>query len=302
MAHHDATSHILASLRANLIICVSKLVAAFWTGSGAMLAEGIHTGADSVNQLLLLRGVSESRIPADAEHPLGHGRTAYFWSFMVAIFMFLGGGVFSVYEGIEHLYHPEPIQYLWVAIAILGGSLLLEGWATYDNIREFNRRRGSQGFFQYLQQTKDCDLVVVFGENAASVLGLLLAITAIVLAKITGDPRFDAAGTLLVGLVLIGVAAFLALEIKSLLTGEAADPGVLAALKECVAEDPRLSSLLNCVALQQGPGEVLVAAKVRLQDTLHGPQIVEAINALEKRLKAKRGDVKWLFIEPDVVA
>jgi divalent metal cation (Fe/Co/Zn/Cd) transporter len=134
------------------------------------------------------------------------------------------------------------------------------------------------------------------------VLGLLLAITAIVLAKITGDPRFDAAGTLLVGLVLIGVAAFLALEIKSLLTGEAADPGVLAALKECVAEDPRLSSLLNCVALQQGPGEVLVAAKVRLQDALHGPQIVEAINALEKRLKAKRGDVKWLFIEPDVVA
>ena len=267
-----------------------------------MLAEGIHTGADSVNQLLLLRGVSESRIPADAEHPLGHGRTAYFWSFMVAIFMFLGGGVFSIYEGVEHLYHPEPIQYLWVAIAILGGSLLLEGWATYGNIREFNRRRGSQGFFQYLQQTKDCDLVVVFGENAASVLGLLLAITAIVLAKITGDPRFDAAGTLLVGLVLIGVAAFLALEIKSLLTGEAADPGVLAALKECVAEDPRLSSLLNCVALQQGPGEVLVAAKVRLQDTLHGPQIVEAINALEKRLKAKRGDVKWLFIEPDVVA
>jgi len=302
MAHHDATSHILASLRANLIICVSKLVAAFWTGSGAMLAEGIHTGADSVNQLLLLRGVSESRIPADAEHPLGHGRTAYFWSFMVAIFMFLGGGVFSIYEGIEHLYHPEPIQYLWVAIAILGGSLLLEGWATYGNIREFNRRRGSQGFFQYLQQTKDCDLVVVFGENAASVLGLLLAITAIVLAKITGDPRFDAAGTLLVGLVLIGVAAFLALEIKSLLTGEAADPGVLAALKECVSEDPRLSSLLNCVALQQGPGEVLVAAKVRLQDTLQGTQIVEAINALEKRLKAKRGDVKWLFIEPDVVA
>ena len=302
MAHHDATSHILASLRTNLIICAAKLVAAFWTGSGAMLAEGIHSGADSVNQLFLLRGVSESRIPPDADHPLGHGRTSYFWSFMVAIFMFLGGGVFSVYEGIQHLYHPEPIQHLWVALAILRGSLLLEGWATYGNIRELNRRRGSQGLFQYVQQTKDCDLVVVFGENAAAVVGLILAMAAIAVAKITGDPRFDAAGTLLVGLVLICVAVFLSCEIKSLLTGEAADPGVFSALQECVAEDPRLAALLKCVALQQGPGEVLVAAKVRLQDTLSGTQIVEAINALEKRLKARRSDVKWLFVEPDVVA
>ena len=301
MAHHDATSHILASLRTNLIICAAKLVAAFWTGSGAMLAEGIHSGADSVNQLFLLRGVSESRIPPDADHPLGHGRTSYFWSFMVAIFMFLGGGVFSVYEGIQHLYHPEPIQHLWVALAILSGSLLLEGWATYGNIRELNRRRGSQGLFQYVQQGFTTSRSTSFSISAA-VVGLILAMAAIAVAKITGDPRFDAAGTLLVGLVLICVAVFLSCEIKSLLTGEAADPGVFSALQECVAEDPRLAALLKCVALQQGPGEVLVAAKVRLQDTLSGTQIVEAINALEKRLKARRSDVKWLFVEPDVVA
>lgn len=300
MAHHDATAHILASLWANIAICIAKLGAAFLTGSGAMLAEGIHTGADSVNQLMLLRGVKESRKPPDAAHPLGHGRTAYFWSFMVAVFMFLGGGVFSVYEGIQHLRHPEPVQHLWIALGILGGSLLLEGWATYGNIREFNRRRGPLSLWRYLLETKDSDLVVLFGENAAAVLGLVLALAAIAAAKLTGDPRWDAAGTLLVGIVLIGVAAFLAMEIKSLLTGEAADPAVLESLRIAVSEDPRLVNVLNCVAIQQGPGEVLVAAKVRIQDALSGPQLVETINALEKRLKTARGDVRWLFVEPDV--
>ena len=302
MSTHDASSHIYASLRANLVICVAKLIAAFWTGSGAMLAEGIHTGADSMNQLLLLRGVSEAKQPPDADHPLGHGRNAYFWAFMVAIFMFLGGGVFSVYEGIHHLWHPEPVQYLWIALGILGGSLLLEGWATIDNIREFNRRRGSRGFWHYLRATKDSDLVVVFGENAASVIGLVFALAAITLAKVTGDPRWDAAGTLLVGLVLIGVAAFLATEIKSLLTGEAADPEVLQALRKAVEADPCFSEVLRSVAIQQGPGEVLVAAKVRVQESLSGPQLVEAINGLERRFKESRRDVCWLFLEPDVSA
>lgn len=302
MSHHDASSHIYASLRANLLICAAKLAAAFWTGSGAMLAEGIHTGADSMNQLLLLRGVSEAKQPPDADHPLGHGRNAYFWAFMVAIFMFLGGGVFSVCEGLHHLWHPEPIRYLGVALAILGGSLLLEGWATFDNIREFNRRRGSQGFWQYLRATKDSDLVVVFAENAASVLGLVLALAAIGLAKVTDDPRWDALGTLLVGLVLIGVAAYLATEIKSLLTGEAADPEVLQALRAIVEADPQFARVLSSVAIQQGPGEVLVAAKVRLHDSLSGPQLVEAINGLERRFKESRHDVRWLFIEPDVSA
>lgn len=219
MAHDDTSSHIWASLRSNILITIAKLAAAAWTRSGAMLAEGIHTGADTVNLLLLFQGLREASKPPDEEHPLGHGRSAYFWSFMVALFMFLGGSVFAVYEGIQHIVHPEPVRNLPVAIGILGLSLLLDCWITYGNIREFNRRRGTQGFVAHLLHTKDSNLVVVFGENAAAVLGLAIALMALVLAQVTGDPRYDAAGTLLVGVVLIGVAMFLAVEIKSLLAG-----------------------------------------------------------------------------------
>ena len=299
MSHDDTSSHIWASLRSNILITIAKLAAAAWTRSGAMLAEGIHTGADAVNQLLLFQGLREASKPPDAEHPLGHGRSAYFWSFMVALFMFLGGGVFAVYEGIQHIVHPEPVRNLPVAIGILGLSLLLDCWITYGNIREFNRRRGTQGFVAHLLHTKDSNLVVVFGENAAAVLGLAIALTALVLAQVTGDPRYDAAGTLLVGVVLIGVAVFLAVEIKSLLAGESADPQIAEALRDEVESDGRFHGVLTVITIQQGPGEVLVAAKVRLDESLDTRGLVTAINELERRLKARCSEIRWLFIEPD---
>lgn len=293
------TSHIIQSLVVNVIIAAAKFGAAFFTGSGAMLAEAIHSFADCGNQLLLLRGVTESRKPPDASHPLGYGRNVYFWSFMVALLLFTGGGVFSLYEGIHHWQHPEPVANIGLALVILGGSLLLEGWATWGNIKALNERRGKTRFFQFLQDTKDSDLVVVFGENAAAVLGLAFALVAIALTKITGDLRFDALGSFSVGVVLVGVAIFLAREVKSLLVGEAADPTIKEAASQLAIEHPKIDKLLACITVQQGPGEVFVALKVKIVTGMSGEELVNVINEYEDQLRDRCPSVQWCFVEPD---
>ncbi len=299
MSRQDSTRHIIQSLVVNLVIAAGKLAAAVVTGSGAMLAESIHSFADCGNQLLLLRGVKESRRPPDATHPLGYGRTLYFWSFMVALLLFTGGGVFSIYEGVHHWQHPEPVENLALAVGILGASLVLEGWATWGNIRELNARRGTTPFVTYLRQTKDSDLVVVFGENSAAVLGLALALASVLLTKLTGDLRFDAAGTTMVGVVLIGVAIFLAVEVKSLLVGEAADPTISVAASELAIAHPKIASLLACVTVQQGPGEVFVAIKIKIENGLTGKELVDVINEYEDQLRERCPEVQWCFVEPD---
>ena len=293
------TGHIIQSLVVNLIIAAGKFAAAFFTGSGAMLAEAIHSFADCGNQLLLLRGVTEAKKLPDATHPLGYGRNVYFWSFMVALLLFSGGGVFSLYEGVHHWMHPEPVENITLALAILGGSLLLEGWATLGNIKELNGRRGKTAFFQYLKDTKDSDLVVVFGENAAAVLGLFFALASIALTKVTGDLRFDALGSFSVGVVLVGVAIFLAREVKSLLVGEAADPTIKQAAADLAIAHPKIDQLLACITVQQGPGEVFVALKVKIARGMSGEELVNVINEYEDQLREKCPEVQWCFVEPD---
>ncbi len=293
------TGHIIQSLIVNVVIAVAKGAAAVFTGSGAMLAEAIHTSADCGNQLLLLRGVTEAKKLPDEKHPLGYGRNLYFWSFMVALLLFTGGGVFSIYEGVHHWQHPEPVENLALALGILGFSLLLEGWATIGNIKELNARRKAVPFFRFLQETKDSDLVVVFGENAAAVLGLFFALVAIALTKITDEPKFDAVGSMLVGVILVGVAVFLATEVKSLLVGEAADPTIKAAATELVTAHPKIEKLLACITVQQGPGEVFVALKVKIAHGMSGEELIGVINEYEDQLRARCPEVQWCFVEPD---
>jgi cation diffusion facilitator family transporter len=301
MSAENPTSHIIQSLVVNLIIAALKFVAAFFTGSGAMLAEAIHSFADCGNQLLLLRGVKQGMRPPDERHPLGYGRSVYFWSFMVALLLFTGGGVFSIYEGIHKLGEPKhELEHVGWAIGILGFSLLLEGWATIGNIRELNKRRGAKPFIKFLQDTKDSDLVVLFGENSAAVLGLFFALAAIVVSYLTGDTRADAVGTLLVGLVLVGVAVFLAVEVKSLLVGEAADPEISQAAIEAASTDKRIDRIVSCITMQQGPGEVIVALKFKCDPSLNANDLSLLINDLEARLREKRPEAKWIFCEPDL--
>lgn len=300
VAADHSTSHIVQSLVANALIAGFKGLAALLTGSGALLAETLHSAADCGNQILLLFGVKSARKVPDPTHPLGYGRSLYFWSFLVALLLFSGGGVFSIYEGIHKMGEPEPIDKPWIGFLILGISLLIEGAATGSNIRELNKRRGAKPFFQYLKDTKDSDLVVIFGENAAATVGLALAMIALGLAVTTGDSRWDGAGSLAIGLVLVGVAVFLAVEVKSLLVGESADPEIELAVNEILRDHPKLESLLQIITVQQGPGEVLVALKIRFLSSLTSDEICAAINGFERSLRARRSEVKWCFIEPDL--
>jgi len=297
--NEHATGHIIQSLVVNVTITLAKFVAAFFTGSGAMLAEAIHTSADCSNQILLLLGVKRARKQPDGAHPLGYGRELYFWSFMVAMLLFTGGGVFSVYEGTHKILRPEPVERVLVGLAVLVFSFVLEGGSTVSNVREINKRRGSMPFFRYLRDTKDSDLIVVFGENAAASLGLLFAMGAIGLASLTGQGLWDGVGSLLVGLVLLAVAIFLATEVKSLLVGEAADPLVDAAVRAVAAEHRDIEGVLRVLAIQQGPGEIMLAMKVRMRAGLSGEQLVDAINVFERALKARITEIRWCFVEPD---
>jgi cation diffusion facilitator family transporter len=295
-----SSSHIIQSLLVNFAISVAKGIAAVFTGSGALLAETLHSLADCGNQGLLLLGVNQAKRKPDAQHPLGYGRTLYFWSFMVALLLFTGGGVFSIYEGIHKITAPEPVERVWIGLTILAFSLLLEGASTVSNVREINRRRADKPFFRYLRDTKDSDLVVVFGENAAASIGLLFAFLALLAADYTKDGRWDAVGSMAIGVVLVGVAIFLALEVKSLLIGEAADPVIEASAREIIQEHKSLEKLLNIITVQQGPGEVLVVLKVGFSSKLTSNEVCEAINAFEASLRAKRPEVRWIFIEPDI--
>jgi cation diffusion facilitator family transporter len=299
MSAGGSLGEIVKSLVVNVTIAIAKAVAAVVSGSGAMLAETLHSFADCGNQILLLVGVRSSHRPADVKHPLGYGRAMYFYSFIVALLLFFGGGVFSIREGLHKFLHPERVDNITLALGILLFSFVLEGWSLLGNIRAINRRRGDKHFIRYLRDTKDSDLIVVFGENSAAVLGLTFAMGALVLAKQTGDGRWDGIGSLAIGLVLVGVATFLAREVKSLLVGEAADASITKVAEELADIDPNVDKVLRVLTLQQGPGEIVVAMKLKMRSGMHTEELVEAINQFERDLKARIPEVRWSFIEPD---
>ena len=295
----SSARHLIQSLLVNVAIAVVKSIAAYFTKSGSMLAEALHSFSDCGNQILLLIGVRQAKKPADDKHPFGYGRAVYFWSFMVAMMLFLGGGMFSMYEGVHKIREPEPVERVWLGVGILAISLVLEGGATLSNIKELNKRRGKKAFYQYLKDTTDSDLVVVFGENSAAVLGLAFAIAALLLASATGDGRWDGIGSAAIGVVLVGVAIFLATEVSSLLLGEAADPDIDGVARELATTFPEMEGVLNVLTMQQGPGEVLVHIKIAFLATLTVEECCRVINVFEERLRAARPEVRWVFVEPD---
>jgi cation diffusion facilitator family transporter len=294
------TSHIWQAFYTNVTIAVIKIAAAVFTGSGAMLAEAIHSSSDCANQILLFFGIRGASKAASPSHPLGYGRSIYFWSFMVAMLLFTGGGVFSIYEGIHKIMTPEPVNNIGWALGILAVSLVLEGNATRGNIVEMNKRRGKVPFFRYLRETKDSDLIVVFGENAAASGGLLAALATLLLAWVTGDSRWDAVGSLIVGVILVMVAVFLAVEVKSLLIGERADPALEHDVRTLVEQHPGFEKLFNLITIQQGPGEVMLAMKVKVRDELTALQTCTTIDDFERALRARRPEIRWCFVEPDI--
>jgi cation diffusion facilitator family transporter len=298
---NEAVKHVLQSLIVNLLIVVAKGFAAFMTKSGAMLAETIHSFADCANQGLLLVGIKQSKKPADETHPFGYGMSVYFWSFMVAMLLFSIGGMFSIYEGIHKYNSPEPVEAIGWGIGILVFSICLEGYAAYSNVIEINiRRKNNYTFFGYLKNTKDSDLVVIFGENSAAVFGLIIALIAMLTSYYTHDGRYDAIGSLAIGVVLILVAIFLSVEVKSLLIGESADPAIIKTIENLIAKNTEIESLINCKTIQQGPGEVLVCMKLKFINNLNVNLISNHINQFEKDLRSIHVDAKWIYVEPDM--
>lgn len=301
MAEGHSTKVVLTSLAGNALIALAKGGAAVVTHSGSMLAEAIHTSADCLNQILLLVGVKQAAQGPSEKHPLGTGRASYFWSFIVAQMLFFGGGIFSIGEGFEKVLHPEPVDHVQWAVGILLFSLAIEGYSLYECVKQINEKRGSLTAMRYLEVTKDAELVVCTGENFAAIVGLGFALASLALAKLV-DPRFDGVGSILVGAVLVYVAMFLARKVKSLLLGESASPEIEAGVQAAAKEDSRIESVLRLIAVQQGPGEVMIAAKLKIRDELTARDVADVINDFEGRVRAKLPDVKWQFIEPDVAA
>lgn len=297
---NHGTGHIIQSLIVNLLIVCAKGFAAFMTKSGAMLAETIHSFADCANQTLLLLGVKQAQKPEDESHQFGYGASVYFWSFMVAMLLFSVGGMFSIYEGYHKLHEPEPVKEIWWGVGVLLFAIILEGYATFSNIKSINQKRKNKSFWQYITSTKDSDLIVVFGENSAAVLGLILALIALLASYYTGDPRYDASGSIAIGVVLIGVAVFLAKEVKSLLIGESADQEVKEVISNVVSKHPDIESVINTRTVQKGPGSVLACVKIKCKPNLTAPQISKLINDLEREVRSAKPEVKYIYVEPDL--
>jgi cation diffusion facilitator family transporter len=296
--HSGSVRAILYALGANVGIFIAKAVAAAITGSGAMLAEAVHSLADCGNQGLLLWGMKQAKRPPTPDYPLGYGKEVYFWSFLVALMLFSVGGAFSVYEGIHKMLEPEPIERPGIGVAVLAFSLALEWWSLRACLQEVNKTRGAQSLWRWFRDSRDSEMIVVFGEQLAALLGLAAALVAVGVTLYTGNPIYDAIGTLVIGLLLIVIAVFVAIEVKALLIGQSVSEEKREAIRAFLESRPEVRTLHNVITLQLGP-DVMVAIKACLDPGLSASAQVREINAVEAGLRAGFPDVRWCFFEPD---
>jgi cation diffusion facilitator family transporter len=297
--HANSLRAILLALGANFAIFVAKLVAAVITGSGAMMAEAVHSLADCGNQGLLLLGIQQAKKPPSDEYPLGWGRAMYFWSFIVAVMLFAVGGLFSVYEGIHKFSQPEPLKWPWLALGVLLFGIVAESISMRGCMQEVNRARGDQNLWRWFRETRSSELLVIFGEDLAALLGLCLAALAIGATMFTGNLMFDALGTVAIGVLLVVVAIALAIEVKALLIGQGMEPRRRTELLAFLTLRPEIAEILNLITVQMGP-DVMVAIKARMTPTPDNLTLIEAINKVEREMKLQFAEVRWSFFEPDV--
>lgn len=299
---HGSTRAILYALLANLGIAIAKSVAAAVTRSGAMLAEAIHSFADCANQGLLFLGMSRAKRPASAEHPLGYGKALFFWSFVVALMLFSMGGMFSVYEGVHKLTHMagtgQGLDHPWIAIAVLTVGLVLEGLSLAGALRESRESRRGKRLWAWFRSSRRSELIVVVGEDLAALIGLAFALVAVCLSAMTGNPLYDALGTIAIGVLLILVAVAVGAEVKSLLIGESAGEEFEAEVRGFLQGRAEVAEVFNLITYQLGP-DILVSVKARMTEQDSVPAFIEAINRCERDLKARFPEVRWSFFEPD---
>jgi len=303
MSASGGNKAILAAFGANMGIAVAKLVAFFLTGAASLLAESIHSLADSGNQGLLLLGGRKSNRPPDERHPFGHASERYFWAFVVALVLFSLGGMFALYEGVMKLLTPHALESPVVAIIVLLIAICLEGYSLRTAVKETQKlKRPGDGYWRFIRRSKVPELPIVLLEDVGALIGLGLALAGVLLAAATEEPRFDALGSVGIGILLVGIALTLAVEMKSLLIGEAADPEVADALKQAITDGPEVTSIIHMRTLQLGPDDLLVAAKVELTDRATSrEEVARAIDATEARMRGACPMARLIFLEPDVL-
>ena len=294
----DSVRTILYALGANLAIAAAKTAAAVFTGSSAMLAEAIHSFADSGNQGLLLWGMKQAKRPPTPDYPLGWGKAIFFWSFVVALVLFSLGGVFSVYEGWHKFTHPEPLSYAWVAVVVLVFGLAAETVSLRACLHEVAKVRSGRSLWRWFRESRQSELVVIFGEDVAALFGLALALLAILLTVFTGNPAWDALGSIAIGVVLIVVALLVGIEIKALLIGQSAEPATEARMREFLQRQDGVEGIYRMITLQLGTS-LMVAVKARMRGS-SAAELVAAINRAEAAMRAEFPEIQWLFFEPDV--
>jgi cation diffusion facilitator family transporter len=289
---------LVIALLANLGFAASKFVAAFITGSSAMLTEGVHSVVDSTNQLLLMWGRRQARKPPDKHHPFGYGRELYFWSFVVAVLVFsLGAGV-SIYEGIIHIAEPEHAVSPYIAYGVLLVAFLLEGWSTLEAFREFRDSKGKLGWFEAIRRSKDPPAFIVLLENGAAMAGIVAAAAGVFLAQITGDPFYDGAASIVIGLIL-GITAFvLAYESKGLLIGEAADPDLVRAIRELACSKAGIIGVGHVLTVHSSPDQITAMLNVDFNDKISAGEVERIVCEVELEARERWPEVRRLFIRP----
>jgi len=295
----DSVKSIIFALCANLAIAVSKLIAANVTGSGSMMAESIHSLADTGNQLLLLLGIKHAKRPPSPDYPLGFGKAVYFWSFIVALMLFSMGGAFSIYEGFHKFHHPESLNYPYIAIGVILFSVIAESVSMWGCLREVNKERRGRTLKQWFKETRQSDLLVVFGEDLAALLGLCFALIAITLTIFTGNPVYDALGSISIGVLLVVIAFLIGIEVQALLIGQSVEPEQRVRMLKFLETQAEIDQVFNLLTLQLGR-DVMVAVKAKMAKTDSAEALVEAINRCETAFKKAYPQVLWLFFEPDL--
>ncbi len=297
MATDSSNKTIYAAMGANLAIAITKFIAAAITGSSAMISEGIHSVVDTGDQLLLLLGISRSQKPADDSHPFGYGQELYFWTFIVAILIFAIGGGMSIYEGITHLINPSPLEDpIWNYI-VLGMAILFEGSSWTIALKEFLPTKGKQSFWQAIKNSKDPTVFTVLFEDSAAILGLLVALTGIFLGHLFNNVYFDGVASIIIGIILAIVAVVLARESKGLLVGESAAPQTIANIRSLSKTEPGVQEVIRVLTMQLAPKEVLLNLEIQFSKNLTGEEIALTVDNLEVKIRQKHPEIKQIFIE-----
>ncbi len=298
MAHGGSRRVILAALAGNLAIAATKLAAAIFTGSSAMLSEAIHSAVDTGNQGLLLIGLRRAARPPSPRHPFGHGMELYFWAFVVALMIFALGGAVSIYEGWRKIAEPEPVESAWVNFLVLGAAIVFEALSFRVAFREFRRSQAGEPFWQAIRASKDPGVFAVLLEDAAALAGLAIALVGLGLAEWLHMPALDGVASIGIGLLLVLAAGFLANETRSLLTGEAASPRLVAEVRATLTADPRVKTVDELLSMHLGPAEVLMAVTIDLEDELPGAGVEQAARELSRSIENRHPEVTRIFLRP----